>query len=103
MANKLKPGGLGASVADGGTNGIPSEFANSMAKAMEDALSALLVQEGRPSLPSENSTETRDRRMLFVAIARGIVEHLTDNESAFTIRDDDDDVLSNHHVHIADE
>ncbi|HEY6724381.1 MAG TPA: hypothetical protein VI197_10120 [Polyangiaceae bacterium] len=103
MGDKLKPGGLGLSVHDGGTTGVPSAFADSMAQAMEDALNDLLSQEGKPTLPTDNSTEARDRRMLFVAIARGIVSHLTENEDAFSIRDDDDDELNQHHVRIASE
>ena len=103
MGDTLKPGGLGLSVHDGGTSTIPSAFANSMAQAMEDALNDLLGQEGKPTLPTENTTETRDRRLMFVAIARGIVSHLTANEDAFSIRDNDGDELSQHHVRIASE
>lgn len=100
MGDKLKPGGLGASMSAGGGSGIPPEYAVSMAQAMEDALNVLLVQEGKPDLPTENTTETRDRRILFVAIARGIVQHLAANQPAFSIRRDDNSVLTNHNVHI---
>lgn len=103
MGNKLKAGGLGLSIPDGGVEGIPPEFAGSLAQAMEDALNELLQDEDKPQVPTENTTETRDRRIMFVAIARGIVKHLTDNEAAFTIHRDDDTLLSNHNVHIATE
>lgn len=97
MASTLKPGGLGSP----NHVGTPPEFNGSMAEAMETALNALLIAEGRPELLRDNSTESRDRRLLFVAIAQGVVNHLTANQAAFTIRDDDDNVLSEHNVHIA--
>ena len=100
MGDKLKAGGLGAA---NDPLDFPNAFAGSMAKAMEDALNDLLIEEGRPEVPTENTTETRDRRIMFVAIARGIVKHLTDNEAAFTIHRDDGTLLTNHNVHIADE
>ncbi|HEY5955636.1 MAG TPA: hypothetical protein VIV60_03740 [Polyangiaceae bacterium] len=98
MGDKLKPGGLGD--ADDPSD-FPNAFANSMAKAMEDALNDLLDDEDKPTLPTDNSPETRDRRLMFVAIARGIVNHLVANEAAFTIRRDDDTVRSDHNVRIA--
>ncbi len=79
MAEQLKPGGLGAADA----TGIPSEFQGSMAKAIEDALNELLAAEGRPTVLTDNSPETRERRTFFVAIARGVVRHLRDNPEAF--------------------
>ena len=103
MGNQLKAGGLGDSIPDGGVEGIPAAFAGSMAKAMEDALNELLNAEGKPTVPTENTTETRDRRIMFVAIARGIVNHLTAHQTAFTIHRDDGTLLANHNVHIADE
>jgi hypothetical protein len=99
VGNKLKAGGLGAQSA----GAIPAEFSGSMAKAIEDALNTLLQQEGRPQLPVDNSAETRDRRMLFVAIARGVVNHLVANQAAFTIHRDDGTRLAEHHVEIAEE
>jgi hypothetical protein len=78
----LKPGGLG-SQADAASK--PSAFANSMADLMEQELNALLVGEGRPALIMDNSTESRDRRLLFVAIARGVVRHLDAEADAFEV------------------
>jgi hypothetical protein len=83
MADKLKAGGLG-SVAD---PAIPNAFANSMARAMEIALNNLLASEGRPAVPEDNSTETRGRRLMFLAIAQGVVNHLVDNDAAFRVKD----------------
>lgn len=97
MGNELKAGGLG----DESDVGIPPEFADSMAKAMEDALNSLLSAEGKPTVPTENTAEVRDRRIMFLAIARGVVDHLVTNEGAFTIRNDDEDELFQHNVRIA--
>jgi hypothetical protein len=73
-------------------------FANSMAAAMESALNTLLDGVDRPRVPTDNSDETRDRRVMFLAIAQGIVNHLVANQDAFTIVDDDGDTLNNHHI-----
>jgi len=78
----LKPGRMG-SVGDSGT---PAEYAGSMAARIESELNSLLAAAGRPTLPDDNSLETRDRRMLFVAIARGVALHLRENADAFVVR-----------------
>ena len=79
---KLKPGGMG----DASASGRPAAFAHSMASDIEDALDRLLRDEGRPRLRiNDNSAETRDRRMLFVAIAEGVVAHLKQRHLAFDI------------------
>ena len=83
------------------TAGGLDAFSGSMAEAMEDALNELLSDEGKPTVPTDNTPETRDRRIMFVAIARGIVKHLVENQAAFTIRRDDESELDNHNVHIA--
>ncbi len=82
MAEFLKAGGLGSA----SDSGIPADFAGSMAKEIEDALNALLVSEGRDPVSTENTTATRDRRMMFVAIAQGVVNHLVKNNEAFVVR-----------------
>lgn len=96
MGNILKAGGLG----DKDVVGTPSEFAGSMAQAMEQALNELLDQEeGRETVSTENTSETRDRRIMFVAIARGILRHLNDNQAAFDVtRNDGTTPLSEHRV-----
>ena len=88
MGDTLTPGGQAP------------DFAGSMAAAMESALNVLLDAEGRPRVPTDDSTETRDRRIMFLAIARGIVAHLAANEDAFRVVDDDGDRLDNHHIRI---
>jgi hypothetical protein len=83
MANTLRAGGLGN---PSPARGKPPAFAGSMAEAMENALNELLDEAGMPTFDvDDNSPETRDRRRLFVAIARGIVRHLDDNDAAFVI------------------
>ena len=91
MGDKLKAGGQAA------------QFAGSMAAAMEAKLNVLLAAEGRPTVPTDDSAETRDRRVLFLAIAQGIVDHLVANEDAFVIEGDDGDPLANHHMKIGHE
>lgn len=91
MGTTLKRGGV-----------LPAEFAGSMAEAMEVALNQLLSATGKPTVPTDDSDEVRDRRILFVAIARGVIDHLVENEDAFTIRRQDDDTveLAQHNVRI---
>lgn len=68
----LKPGTLG-------------DFSGSMAQAIEAELNAMLIADGLPPLPIDAGQDTRDRRRLFVAIARGVVGHLKANEASFVI------------------
>jgi hypothetical protein len=63
----------------------PSVFDQSLADLMERELDALLQAEGRPQLTIDNSQASRDRRLLLVAIARGVVRCLHDNPDAFAI------------------
>ena len=88
--DKLKRGDLGFI---GDASPVPSAFADSMAKAMEDALNALLASEGNPTVPVDNTRESRDRRIMFLAISKGIIDHLVANEGAFQIRDSTNTVL----------
>ena len=74
MGTQLKPGGM-----------TQATFSGSMAEAIEQALNALLVAEGKPALPTSDTQETWDRRRFFVAIARGVVDHLNANEGAFVV------------------
>ncbi len=66
--------------------GSLDDFGSSMAEAIEDQLDAMLIGDGLPGLPMDSSKETRDRRRLFVAIARGVVEHLEKNESSIVVQ-----------------
>ena len=54
---------------------------NSMAAAIERQLNRLLVN----PLPFEDSPEAQDRRRMFAAIARGVIEHLAANPDALKI------------------
>ena len=58
--------------------GHVNDFSNSMAEAIEQAMSQeLLLTEGIP-LPSAGAN---DRRLLFVAIARGVLQYLKTHQS----------------------
>jgi hypothetical protein len=84
MGNQLRPGGMGPQTPE---TGKPADFTNSMAEAMETALNDLLAADGKDTFTTDdNSPDTRDRRRLFVAIARGMVEHLSENQGAFVIK-----------------
>ncbi len=83
MPTQLKPGAMGSPL-DGTT---PTAFADSMAAAIEAELNKLLQAEGLPQLPvNDNSRETRDRRRLFVAIARGVVRHLEQQRESIKVQ-----------------
>ena len=48
-----------------------------------------MTDDGLPPLSMDASDQSvRDRRRLFVAIARGVVKHLADNPGAFAITDE---------------
>jgi len=85
MADVLKPGGFAA-----------GEFSSSMAQAMENALNDLLFEEGKPLVSTVDSPETRDRRIMFLAIARGVVAHLVAHPGAFEIRNPDNSISTLH-------
>lgn len=76
----LRPGGLGSPT----ETEKPSEFAGSMAEAIENALLALLPAD-RKFATNVNTPEARDRRALFVAIAQGVVKHLKENAAAIAV------------------
>lgn len=81
MGTTLKPGNLTASI-------DPNDpaFLNSMAREIESQLETLMTNDGLPPLSMEASDPSvRDRRRLFVAIARGVVKHIADNPDAFVI------------------
>ena len=81
MGTTLKPGNLSAS-----TNPNDPAFLNSMAREIERELNTLMINDGLPPLSMDAGDRTvRDRRRLFVAIARGVVKHLADNPGAFAI------------------
>ena len=63
-----------------------SAFADSMAEEIERQLNTLLTLDGLPTLPDDaDDREVRDRRRLFVAIARAVVKHLDDRRASINI------------------
>jgi hypothetical protein len=60
-------------------------FADSLAQEIELALNAVRAEEGMAPLPLGD----RDRRMLFIAIARGFINHLQKKNQAFEIQYED--------------
>ena len=56
------------------------DMAGSLADEIEDALRATRLEAGLPAPPDDD-----DRRILFIAIGRGVVEHLKQNQAAFAI------------------
>jgi hypothetical protein len=77
----IKLGQLGSATAAS----TPDEYRDSMAHEIEREFNTLLGTEGLPTMPDDNSKDSRDRRMLFIAIARGIVKHLEQHRSAITL------------------
>ncbi len=71
MATKLTGGGT-----------VFASGENSMAAAIERQLNDLLTE----PLPTGDSPEARDRRRMFAAIARGVIEHLAANPDALVIQ-----------------
>jgi hypothetical protein len=74
MADELTAGGT-----------VFSSGENSMAAAIERQLNDLLFDDGMATLPTANTQEARDRRRMFAAIARGVIEHLAANPTALRI------------------
>lgn len=69
--------------------GTPYDRAGSMAGAIEAALDELLRARGRPSLAA-SGPEAEYMRVLLVAVAQGVVNHLVDNPGAFATTSDGD-------------
>ncbi len=80
MGNTLIPGQMVADhLNDTGLIG-------SMALTMEQELDILMQLDDLPPLSTDLSDQSvRDRRRLFVAIARGVVRHLRDNKDSIDI------------------
>ncbi len=78
MQDKLYGGKIGA-------------FADSMAEEMEKALNEVRFEADMQKLPLGD----KDRQMLFIAISRGVINHLKAKEGAFTISTD----LPDNHNH----
>lgn len=63
--------------------GAISEFADSMAEEIENAYNTVLAENGRQKPPLSESPD--DRRMLFIAISRGVINHLQKKQNAIAI------------------
>jgi hypothetical protein len=65
--------------------GSPSD--DTMAAAIEREMSALMTTgpDGLTPPPTANTRESRQRRLLFAAIARGVVAHLEAHPEAFEV------------------
>lgn len=61
--------------------GSLADFEDSMAEEIEQALNAVRAEEGMEPVPPGK----RDMRMLFIAISRGVINHLKKNEQAFQV------------------
>lgn len=66
------------------------ETADSMAKEIEDALAALIGP-----LPTAPPKMVADRRKLFIAISRGVIQHLKNHQSDFLVTDPEPSSHSN--------
>ncbi len=80
----LKPGALPVDL--GGGTFDDSPYNGSLAAQIEQELNLLLAADGLQTLPLDNTQESRDRRRLFVAIARGMVRHLRDQQTAIDVK-----------------
>lgn len=63
--------------------GTLTDFDDSMASAIEDALADLLGP-----LPTAPEKVVHDRRALFIAISRGVINHLASKQAALRIEFD---------------
>lgn len=64
--------------------GTIADFADSMAEEIEKAFNQVRGENGLPAL-SGTTVDVRDRRMLFIAIARGVINHLDKKHAAFEV------------------
>jgi hypothetical protein len=62
--------------------GTMDNFAGSMAEEIEKAFTAVRAEEGKDPVPPENRD---DLRLLYIAIARGVINHLKASEQAFAV------------------
>jgi hypothetical protein len=80
----LKPGALPVDIGGGVFDNSP--YNGSLAAQIETELNSLLAADGLQTLPLDNTQETRDRRRLFVAIARGMIRHLHDQQASIDVK-----------------
>ncbi len=90
----LKPGNIFASR----VGLFAPEWAESMAKAMEDAF----LQEWPIAMPDQEKPALNDQmRLLFVAISQGVINHLAANPDAFVISNSSENGNAPLHTHTA--
>jgi hypothetical protein len=63
--------------------GSMADFAGSLAREIEDAFRDVRLENGLDAPPADD-----DARMLYIAIGRGVVEHLRKHAAAFTVHVD---------------
>jgi hypothetical protein len=68
------------------TWGSIDDFDGSMAAAIEAAFAEVWGERGLDPLPANPDPDERDnRRMLYLAIARGVIKHLKANPDSFAV------------------
>ena len=71
-----------------------SAWTDSMAELIEEELNRLIELDNLPRLSTDPSDrEVRDRRRLFVAIARAVVRHLKDQSGAIDVQRGDGSIV----------
>ncbi len=68
--------------------GSLNDFADSMAQEIEKALDEVWTEADLPPLPdpaTANKQDLNNRRILFIAIARGVLRHLQKHQDSFQI------------------
>lgn len=78
--------------------GTLDDFGASLAEEIEGQLNATLLADGLPGLPMDDTPERRDRRRLFVAIARGVVRHLALHQADLEVGYFDNGIPRSTHV-----
>jgi hypothetical protein len=62
--------------------GTMASFADSMAEEIEKAFTAVRTENGKDPVPAANRD---DLRLLYIAIARGVINHMKKKEQAFAV------------------
>jgi len=76
----------------GGTLG-DFDSADNMAKEIETAFAAMRVAAGITQ-PLPSGSNAQDMRIMFLAIARGVIQHLANNPVAFQVQVSDGSIVS---------
>ena len=77
--------------------GTRANFSGSLASSIESAFDSVRAEYGLDPLPADG---TDDRRMLYLAIARGIVEYVAANEDAFVVPRHASGTTGRHALHV---